>query len=64
MGEGEMVMVPFGRVARADHDPKTGFGKGGRPKSLNDNTSEENGTTMWEGTVTSLKPDETLIYQW
>ena len=66
IGEEEMVVVPFGRVARADHDPKTGFGEDGWPKGSNDNTSEENGTTMG-GTdlpVISLKPDETLMYQW
>ena len=67
IGEGEMEMIPFERVARAGHDPKTGFGKGKGYKGSNDSTNEENGTTISEGTdlpVTSLKPDESLMYKW
>ena len=70
IGEGEMVMIPFGRVARAGHDPRTGFGKGkgyGWPRGSNGGASEENGTTVWERTdlpVTSLKPDDTPMYKW
>lgn len=73
-GEGAMVMVPFGKVARSGQDPKTGFGKGqgnGWSEGSNDGNvnkvGKEAGPTVWERTdlpVTTLKPDETIMYNW
>lgn len=72
-GEGEMVMLPpFGKVAHSGQDHRKGFGKGrgnGWPNSSNgDNkVGKEDETTIWERTdlpVTSMKPDNTLMYNW
>ena len=72
-GEGAMVMVPFGKVARSGQDPRTGFGKGqGNGWSeanggSGDKMGKEDGTTVWERTdlpVTTLEPDETQMYRW
>ena len=74
IGEGEMVMIPFGKPGRSGQDHKIGFGKGrgnGWPEgSNNDNDNKlakEDETTIWERTdlpVTSIKPDKTVMYNW
>lgn len=74
IGEGEMVRVPIGTVARAGQDRRIGFGKGkgnGWPEGSNGGSGKqvgtEDGTTIWERTdlpVTSLKSDETKMYSW
>ena len=74
IGEGERVVLPFGKPGPSGQDPKKGFGKGrgnGWPEGLNgggnNEVVKENGDTIWERTdlpVTSIKPDETLMYNW
>ena len=74
IGEGEMVMLPSGIPGPSGQDHKTGFGKGrgyGWPEGPNhggDNkVTKEDETTIWERIdlpVTSLKSDETPMYNW
>ena len=70
IGEGEMVMLPFGQVGHSGQTAMTGFGKGkgyGWPEGSNDGARKENETAVWERTdlpVTSLKPDDTQMYKW
>jgi pyruvate dehydrogenase phosphatase len=70
IGEGEMVMLPFGEVGSAGQDHRKGFGRGrgnGWPKGSNSGSGEEeDGITIWERTdlpVTSIKPDKTQMYK-
>jgi len=69
-GEGEMVMLPFGKVGPSGQSPRTGFGKGkgyGWPEGSNGGASKEDESTVWERTdlpVTSLNPDDTMMYNW
>ena len=72
IGEGEMVILPFGKPSPSGQDPKNGFGKGrgnGWPDGTNGDSvnevTKEVGNTIWERTdlpVTSIKPDETGMY--
>jgi pyruvate dehydrogenase phosphatase len=74
IGEGEMVMVPFGKTALSGRDHRTGFGKGkgngwdeGRKGDSGNKVGKKDESTIWERTdlpVTSLKPDETPMYNW
>ena len=73
IGEGEMVMLPFGKPGPSGQDPKKGFGKGrgnGWPEGSNggsDEVAKENQNTIWERTdlpVTSIKQDNTVMYNW
>ena len=74
IGEGETVMLPSGRSGPSGQDPKKGFGKGrGNGWSEDSNggsdnkVAKEDETTIWERTdlpVTSIKPDETIMYNW
>jgi pyruvate dehydrogenase phosphatase len=65
IGEGEMVMLPFGKAGRSGQDPKKGFGKGrGNGWLKASKGGKEDRTTIWERTdlpVTSIKPDETKM---
>ena len=72
IGEGEMVILPFGKPSPSGQDPKNGFGKGrgnGWPDGTNadsvNEVTKEVGNTIWERTdlpVTLIKPDETGMY--
>ena len=74
IGEGEMVMLPFGRAGLSGRDHKKGFGKGrgigwteGSNGGSETKVAKEDETTIWERTdlpVTSIQPDETLMYKW
>ena len=72
IGEGEMVMLPFGKPGPSGQDLKKGFGKGrgnSWPESSNGGSAKENEntSTIWERTdlpVTSIKQDETVMYNW
>ena len=74
IGEGEMVMLPLGRVGPSGQSPRIGFGKGkgyGWSKGSNGSNGEEEGkedkTTIWERTdlpVMSLEADTTPMYKW
>ncbi|KAF8809366.1 protein serine/threonine phosphatase 2C [Phlegmacium glaucopus] len=73
IGEGEMVMIPFGKAGLSGQNPKKGFGKGkgyGWTEGSDGGTSKEvvkeDESTIWERTdlpVTSLKPDQTEMYK-
>jgi pyruvate dehydrogenase phosphatase len=73
IGEGEMVMLPFGRPGPSGQDHKKGFGKGrgngwaeGSNGGSDNKIANEDETTIWERTdlpVTSIKPDETPMYK-
>ena len=68
IGEGEVVMLPFGRPGPSGQDHKKGFGKGGgNGWAEGDNKiAKEDETTIWERTdlpVTSIKPDKTSMYK-
>ena len=74
IGEGEMVMLPFGVPGRSGQDHKKGFGKGrgngwaeGSNGGSDNKIAKEDEITIWERTdlpVTSIKPDETSMYNW
>jgi pyruvate dehydrogenase phosphatase len=74
IGEGEMVMLPFAKTGPSGQDPKKGFGKGrgngwpdGSTGGSDNDVAKEDENTIWERTdlpVTSIKPDETVMYNW
>ena len=73
-GDGETVMLPFGRPGPSGQDHKKGFGKGrgigwleGSNGGNDNKVGKEDETTIWERTdlpVTSIKPDNTQMYNW
>ncbi|KAF8809345.1 protein serine/threonine phosphatase 2C [Phlegmacium glaucopus] len=73
VGEGEMVVIPFGKAGLSGRNAKKGFGKGkgyGWTDGSDGGTSKEAGNederTIWERTdlpVTSLNPDQTGMYK-
>ena len=74
IGEGEMVMLPFGIPGLSGQDPKKGFGKGrgigwseGSNGGSETKVAKEDETTIWERTdlpVTTIKPDETSRHKY